>query len=394
MKLTAKKRGILWTILGISMFQMGMVALSPVISSITVVFPNASQLVAQMATTFLNLILVIVALFSGQISNAIGRRKMCIIGLGLFVIAAIGGYFCSVSVVMVYVWSALLGAGTGLFVPSISSMMVDYFEPEETAHIAGYQTSAVNLGGVLLSILSGLAANARWNTSYLVYFFVLPVIILCIKFLPKQDKSQRESEAKGQMQERGEKKKMPAFVFAVTAETLAFAVCYFAFSTNASLLLSERNVSNTSVTGLATGIFMLGGCIVGFLFNKIMSVMKKNTDVFAFVLLAVSYALIYFVPSMPAMMLGAFIGGGSLSIIFPYALLRVGGKVDPAVTVTASAWILSVGPNFGSFLSPLILTNLANGMGRSDCAFRFFLAAVLAVILGGIVFGCHLKEKE
>ncbi len=390
MNLTARKKGIVWTILGISMFQMGMVALSPVISSITVVFPNASQLVAQMATTFLNLILVIVALFSGQISNAIGRRKMCIIGLGLFVIAAVGGYFCSISVAMVYVWSALLGAGTGLFVPSISSMMVDYFEPEETAHIAGYQTSAVNLGGVLLSILSGIAANARWNTSYLVYLFVIPVIILCIKFLPKQEIAGAEEKKS----ESSEKKKMPAFVFAVTAETLAFAVCYFAFSTNASLLLSERNVSNTSVTGLATGVFMFGGCIVGFLFNKIMAVMKKNTDVFAFVLLAVSYAMIYFVPSMPAMMIGAFIGGGSLSIIFPYALLRVGGRVDPAVSVAASAWILSVGPNFGSFLSPLILTNLANAMGRSDCSFRFFLAAVLAVILGLIVFCSHLKEKE
>ncbi len=390
MKLTARKKGIVWTILGISMFQMGMVALSPVISSITVVFPNASQLVAQMATTFLNLILVIVALFSGQISNAIGRRKMCIIGLGLFVIAAVGGYFCSISVIMVYVWSALLGAGMGLFVPSISSMMVDYFEPEETAYIAGYQTSAVNLGGVLLSILSGIAANARWNTSYLVYLFVIPVIILCMKFLPKQEKSGAEEEKS----EGGEKKKMPAFVFAVTAETLAFAVCYFAFSTNASLLLSERNVSNTSVTGLATGVFMFGGCVVGFLFNKIMAVMKKNTDVFAFVLLAVSYAMIYFIPSMPAMMIGAFIGGGSLSIIFPYALLRVGGRVDPAVSVAASAWILSVGPNFGSFLSPLILTNLANGMGRSDCSFRFFLAAVLAVILGLIVFCSHLREKE
>lgn len=390
MKLTAQKKGIMWTILGISMFQMGMVALSPVISSITVVFPNASQLIAQMATTFLNLVLVIAALFSGQISKAIGRRMMCTIGLSLFVISAVGGYFCTFNVGMVYVWSALLGAGTGLFVPSISSMMVDYFEPEETAAIAGYQTSAVNLGGVILSILSGIVANARWNSSYLVYLLAFPIVIMCLKFLPKQDKSQVAEAAT----ESKEKAKMPFIVFAITAETMAFAICYFAFSTNASLLLTERNVTNTSVTGIATGVFMFGGCVVGFLFNKIMSIMKKNTDVFAFVLLAISYALIYFVPTMPVLMIGAFIGGGSLSIIFPYALLRIGGKVEPAVTVTATAWILSVGPNFGSFLSPLVLTNLANIMGRSDCSFRFFLAAVIAVILGVIVLFCHRKEAD
>lgn len=91
--------------------------LAPVVSAVVDAFPGTSALAAQMATTFLNLVLVGVALLSGTISRHFGRRKMCAGGMLLFALAGICGAFFTVGLWAVFVWSAFLGAGTGLFVP-------------------------------------------------------------------------------------------------------------------------------------------------------------------------------------------------------------------------------------------------------------------------------------
>ncbi|MCD7770355.1 MAG: hypothetical protein LUH36_09635, partial [Oscillospiraceae bacterium] len=78
-------------VVAVSMFQMGMVALSPIISALGEAFPNASQLATQMTNTFLCLIMVFFAIFAGSISQRIGRRSMVIISMALLIAASIGG---------------------------------------------------------------------------------------------------------------------------------------------------------------------------------------------------------------------------------------------------------------------------------------------------------------
>ena len=82
-----QKKMLVLTMLCISLFQMGMVGLAPVVSAVVDAFPGTSALAAQMATTFLNLVLVGVALLSGTISRHFGRRKMCAGGMLLFALA-------------------------------------------------------------------------------------------------------------------------------------------------------------------------------------------------------------------------------------------------------------------------------------------------------------------
>lgn len=381
------KKPVAATILCISMFQMGMVALAPVIASISTAFPNASQLSAQLAATFLNLVLVIVALFSGAISRAIGRRSMCVAGLGLFVLAAVCGTFLSRSLFAVYLWSAFLGAGTGLFVPCVSSMLLDYFSDEERPRIAGLQTSAVNLGGVALSLLAGILASGRWSRAYLSFLLALPVLCMCLRWLPKEGRAGGDDRP-------APRARIPAIVWSYAAQTTLFAIIYFAFSTNVSLLLEERSLASSSLSGLATAAFMLGGCAFGFLFNPVMKRLKKRTAIGAFVLLAASYLVIYFFDGLFPLLLGAFVGGGSLSLIFPFFLVRLGGRVDPSVTVLSTSLILSVGPNLGSFLSPVVLTGLAGLTGADSVAFRFLAAALLALLLAAVLLLLSLRRGD
>ena len=255
-----QKKMLVLTMLCISLFQMGMVGLAPVVSAVVDAFPGTSALAAQMATTFLNLVLVGVALLSGTISRHFGRRKMCAGGMLLFALAGICGAFFTVGLWAVFVWSAFLGAGTGLFVPAVSSMMIDYLDDGERSAVAGLQTAFVNLGGMALSFLAGLLAGTVWSNAYLVFLAAVPVFFLCLCGLP------REKAAPGKADRGWRSGKLPRAVWLAALQTFLFAVLYFAFSTNISLLLVERGVTDTAMSGIATAIFMLGGCLFGFCF--------------------------------------------------------------------------------------------------------------------------------
>lgn len=363
------------TIICVSLFQMGMVALSPVISSITTAFPGTSELSAQMAMTFLNLILVITALFSGAISKAIGRKRMTAIGMALFILVGIAGYFFTLNIWAVYCWSALLGMGTGLFVPSAASMLIDYFSNDERKSIAGKQTAAVNLGGVILSLLSGVLAAKTWNSAYLVFLAAIPVLFMCLKYIP-QEKPQAKTVKAG-TKSRG---KIPLVVWLSSLRAAIFALFYFTFSTNISLLLTEKGLNATSLAGAATACFMLGGTVCGLLFAKVFGILKGKTDAGAFALVGMSFMIIYFTDSMAALFIAAFIGGGSLSFIFPFYLMKISGYVAPEVSVISTSLVLSVGPNLGSFLTPMVITNLSGLGGDTSVVFRFFVSASLALV--------------
>ena len=380
------KEPLIVTMLLVSMFQMGMVALAPVVASITTAFPGTSQTVAQLAMTFLCLVLVIFALFSGAIARRFGRRFMCAAGMLLTALAGIFGALFTVGLWAAYLWSAFLGAGTGLFVPAVSSMMIDYLDGDERSRVAGIQTAFVNLGGMLLSFFSGVLAAQRWCNAYLVFLAAAPVFVLSLKCIPAEE---RRPAAEGG-QPRG---KIPAAVWLAALQTFLFAVLYFAFSTNISLLIVERGLGGTSLSGTATSMFMLGGCLFGFIFTPVMRTCKRATPSVAFLLVAASYLLVYFTGSVPALMVAAFVGGGSLSLIFPYFLIAIAGPVDPSVSVISSSLILSVGPNFGSFVSPMILTNLSNALFGPMVAARFLLAAVAAIMLAVVLLLLQLRKK-
>ena len=377
-------------ILSVAFFQMSMVALAPIVSAITHTFPGVSALAVQLATTFLNLVLVITAVFAGPISARLGRRTMTVVGMVLYVLVGIMGRFCSVGLWAVYLWSGLLGLGTGLFVPAISSLMLICYSPEEQQAVSGVESAAVNFGGMVLSILSGALAAGFWSNAYLCFVFAVIPMVLSLLFMP--DRS-REKNLQPPSAEKGDVPKgLPKEVWLGALQTFIFGILYFTFSTNISFLLGEKGYDATSLAGLVTGAFMLGGVVCGLLFKWFAGVFRRFTPTAAYLLLAISYFALTFSHNTAAILLCSFVGGGSLSFIFPYLLITAGGTASAEANVAASSMIVCVAPNFGSFLSPVILTNLTNIFSNWADS-RFLLAAVLAFVGAGVLALCQLRKS-
>lgn len=374
------KKKLSVTILVLSLYQMGMVGISPIVQKLTAAFPDASELAAQLASTFPSLMMVAGALLAGEASLRLGRRKTALLGTGLVACAGAGGTLLCASLALVFVWAGLLGLGVGLFVPAANSMLVDRFAPEERGRITGLQSTFVNVGGVLLSLFAGLLAGVRWNLAFLVYLGALSGLVLGFRYLPKEPKTPRPA---------GEKRApLPAYALLGTAQTFLFAVVYFCFNTNAALLLAQRGLSSSALAGVATACFMAGGAVCGLLFQRVNRAAGAHMPSLALVLVAAGYVIIVGCRGMAAVCLGAMIAGGSLSFIFPYFVVHMGEHIPPESLVLSTSLIISVGPNLGSFVSPLILTNLAAYLGHDDVEFRLILAAAFALLLAAVLELC------
>ena len=378
-------------ILSVSFFQMAMVALAPVISAMSQAFPDASPLTLQIATTFLNLVQVAFSLLSGRIARAIGRRYMAALGMLLYAIVGALGRFCSVGLWAVFLWSGLLGAGTGMFVPAMSSLILICYDPQTQKSVMSLQTSTVNLGGVILSLISGFLAASYWSNAYFCFLLAIPSLILCLRYMPDR-MHERELDGSAETGEATSGGKLPLRVWIAALTTFVFGIVYFTFSTNVSFLLEEKGFDPTAMAGLATAAFMLGGVGCGLMFKSFSALFKAWTPAAAFILLAIGYAALSTTHSVPLLFICSFIGGGSLSFIFPYLLLTAGGSVDPALSVMASSMIIAVGPNLGSFVSPMIVTNLSAVLLGDTAGKRFLLAAIIAGISAVVLTASNLRK--
>lgn len=233
--MSKEQKKISIVVVTVSMFQMGMVALSPIISALGEAFPNASQLATQMTNTFLCLIMVFFAIFAGSISQRIGLRSMMIASMTLLLVASVGGCLMHSALWMVYFWSSLIGASIGLFVPAANSLMMDAYDDDARTRINSIQCMMVGVGGVVLSLLTGVLSSTHWNYAYLAFLLAVVPLAFAVRCMPTEAQLREivptEKQAAAAEANKGSYRSVPSYVWIAALYTLLFAIIYFIFST-------------------------------------------------------------------------------------------------------------------------------------------------------------------
>ena len=137
-------------------------------------------------------------------------------------------------------------------------------------------------------------------------------------------------------------------------------------------------------------IGMVACAAFGLLFSRVLRVVKGATPAAAFLMVLVSYLIICLFDGVVPLLIAGFVGGGSLSLIFPYYLVTIADRVDPSVSVISSSLILSVDPNLGSFVSPIVLTGLSDVIFGTVVG-RFRIAAVCCAVMAIVMLCRSLK---
>lgn len=373
----------MWTILIIALVQMPTLALSPAINLIqTLAFPDKTLAQVQTVMGLTNLASPIASIVAMLLINkgTISKKKAVVTGLLLLFFTGLFAAIFHTRFEHLYVISILLGLSTGCFMSNTFGLMFDNYDNHDRQIITGFQTAAINGGGIILSLLGGVLATAMWFGGYLLFLIGLPIAILALFTVPnyKSPKVKIDGSAKGNS-------KLNPRVYYYAAMACVFMMIYIVCGSNISTHLSEIGTPATS--GIAMGLQMGGGAITGMFFGRLSAKFKDMIMVMACLAVFIGFMILsIFSTSLIMIFIGVFISGMSLSLMLPHCTYRVSTLVDSSTSATATVIATSIAPSLGGFLSPVIFTNLTSAIVKDSTVFRYAFVGFVALAFGIVIF--------
>lgn len=370
-----KNTGVLkCAILTMSFVQMGTNGIAPILAQIAAEFPSASSSAIQFLMTFPSIFCVIFTMLAALLSNRLPKRILALAGLSIVAAGGILACLFHGSLAILFVWAAFLGIGIGMTAPIAPSLINELFSGAERQTLLGLQNSAANVGSMLMTFLGGFLAAAGWNFGYLVYLLGIPGILFTLKGVPARTVSAKDA---------GEVRR-PPFRLVILPEMLIAFVFLMLFSSgpaNLSMLVEERALGGTAVSGVMSTLFLLGGTIAGILYGRIAGKLGEKTIPLGGILLAVGALLISAAGNVFVLSAGCLIAGSSISLVMP-SCMGAASRL-PGYETLSSAMILS-SSNVGVFIMPLLTSATAVITGSGATSYRFVAVALIAAVLAVI----------
>lgn len=381
---TKSKNGIKAAILTMSFVQMATNGIAAVLADITKAFPEASTANIQFLMTFPSLFIVGVTLLSAWLCRYFSKKILVELGLILVCVSGILSFLFHGSLLLLFIWAGILGIGVGLVSALAISLISDYFDGEEKGSLLGIQTSAANLGSMLMTFFGGILATISWSCNYLIYFLALPGLILTMYYIPRE---------KPRNHEKREVVKVEKNVWFYCMITAVFMLFFYIGPTNIALMLQEAQIGNVVLAGIAVTILLLGGVLSGMFFGKLSAYIGKKTIPMGFFVLAIGYMIMYASKNIMVLYIGCLIIGSSISLVMPQCMFQIASKGSSAAVTLGMALAMSFS-NLGTFVNP-ILTSVANTIMSSNLARDRILFTSGATLICAIIFYlCFLKLEK
>ena len=390
-RMSKQRKLLTLTILCIALVQMPHLALNPAIARMTEIFPERTLSEIQTAVALPNLISMFAAILSAFViaKGLLSKKAAVITGLSFSIITGIAALFVHTQFWHVCLLSVLIGMGLGIFIPTTMSLLFDCFEEKERQLVAGYQTSFINIGGIIMVAVGGLLTTILWYGAYLVLLITIPVALLAFFAIPNAKSDSGQTDNKAQT-----KSKLPKQVFYYAGLIFVFMLVYNVCGSNISSHIVDSGIGNAATAGIISAVQMAGGVASGLVYSKLAAKLGDYVIFLAFLAIFIGYTILNIGhSSLPLAFIGVFVVGSSLSLMIPQSLVSVSKHVDPTNSSTATSIIACFAPGAGGFLSPVIFTNLTAVLGGDSTNYRFQFVAIVTLVIG-VVYAINTMRLE
>ena len=377
----------MWLVILTGMFQMPSIAISAAVHTMSDVVFNVELVKVQSSLSMTGIISPIVSFISAFLirKDIVTKRGVVIFGLGALgatgVISAI--LFQNAEFWNVAALSVAIGISTGCYVSTAISLVIDGYTVDERRKINGLHSVFVGVGGILISTVGGLLVNYVWYAGYLILMIGIPMCIYSVIAIPKTDKKKTMPDGTVKV-----KSKLDPDVFFYIVIIFVFMFLYNSGASNMSTHLENSGIENYAmIAGFVTAAQMGGTMVMSMFFSKLSRKLGDMLLVGAFLAIFVGFTIVnVFHSSVVMIFVGIFIMGTSMPCLGPQCLLAISKRVDDSTSALASSMANGVAPGLGSFLSPIIITNLTVWLAGNNTNFRYQFVAFVALGCAVILF--------
>lgn len=162
---------------------LGTSAMSPVLPALQSTFSVADSRIGLVMSTFTFAVAITVPIL-GWLADRVGRRPVLGGSLLLFGLAGVATY-AAPDFRTVLALRALQGLGFGGSLPLVVTVVGDMFDGSAEVGAQGFRVTAVNLGGFLFPVLTGLLVSVAWNVPFLLFAIAVPSGLAVLYWLPE-----------------------------------------------------------------------------------------------------------------------------------------------------------------------------------------------------------------
>lgn len=355
-------------------------AISPIMTDLTTIFPGTSQLEIQLLTILPNLFIIPFVLLSGRLSISRNKIKIVITALSIYLISAIL-YFFAHTMTQLIIISALLGIGCGLVIPLAAGLISDYFVGKYRMKQLGIKSAIANLSLVFATIIAGYLAKIDWHLPFLVYLIPIIPLVLLIFIKPKSNTDIAPDNIKSKFNKSN-------LIWVVSlyglATYLVISISYYL-----PFLAGAEKISST-VVGTITSLFFLAIMFPGFFLSHITDRLKSHTVIISMAIIALGLGIICISHSSVMFAIGAILMGSGYGIIQPIiydkaSIIGLGGKSTLVLSYALAMNYMAV------TIAPFIIDMFQKILTISSERFPFYFNLLISL---AIITTIYLKRNN
>jgi MFS family permease len=346
--------------------------------------PNAA-LLTRLLVPAPSLGVALCAPLAGIAADRIGRRRLLLFGVVLFVLAGCAGLVLS-DLPTIFASRLVLGLAVALIMTAQTALIGDYFSGDDRNALTGLQISARNLGGLVFILTAGWVAALSPRLPFAIYGLAaafLPLMWKVIVDPPRRARASGTKTAGGSDDHRPWRARFALLVLLQGATNMIF----FVMPTQLAFFFEAAGHDSAIMTGSTLGVLMLSGGGLALLYPRIQRAIGY-AGVFAlgYGAMALGFLpLVFAATPLPIFAAAAAIGAGYALVSPPFIALAL--NLAPARERGMAGGILTASVFIGQFCSPLASTPLIAGQGYAGLfggsAAVLALMAVAALVAGG-----------
>lgn len=346
--------------------------------------PNAA-LLTRLLVPAPSLAVALCAPLAGIAADRIGRRRLLLLGVVLFVLSGCAGLVLP-DLPTIFASRLVLGLAVALIMTAQTALIGDYFSGDDRNALTGLQISARNLGGLVFILTAGWVAALSPRLPFAIYGLAaafLPLMWKVIVDPPPLARASGADPAGGSDDRRPWRARFALLVLLQGATNMIF----FVMPTQLSFFFEAEGHDSAIMTGSTLGVLMLSGGGLALLYPRIQRAIGY-AGVFAlgYGAMALGFLLLVFAATpLPIFAAAAAIGAGYALVSPPFIALAL--NLAPARERGMAGGVLTASVFVGQFCSPLASTPLIVGQGYAGLfggsATVLALMAVTALVAGG-----------
>ena len=340
-------------ILSISLLILGPQAISPAMAGIIQAFPEVPVSACRMVISLPLLPLVLTTLTTGKLETFLDKKGIALTGIAIYTAAGTASVF-SLNFTMLVICRLIMGVGLGLFAAYAVSFISILFDGDERRKMIGLQSTATNLGSLVLTSAAGILTAVSWNTTFYIYLSGVIVFALVALFVPSFPpvKSAQIHGSGG----------MTRALWKVSVGNFLYFIPFFVVFSDFSVLIMASNLGSPADGGTGLSLLSVSALIVSAGYKPVSDRLKKFTAPVGIGLTAAGFLIAGSASSLTVANIGALVIGAGFGVIMPHCYASAAASVDGTGQPLAAA-AQTFATNIASFCSVYALNLVISVVG-------------------------------